>query len=190
MKLNFDAMHAGFLEHPFTSNTPFHLIYDLRSSAVFSPDKNIQELVFTRVTPANRAICLVTALSDTLVKLNDSIDKRNQLIQLFKEDKFPSGADLCSMYLGLPYGNGTINQEYPDTINSISSYVDDVIFFSTLLCRDLNKYGLKVSDKFKRLTKETPPSISEWDFSQSISDGLIPPDDDYPTWFSAFFTSD
>jgi len=90
------------------------------------------------------------------------------------------------MYLGLPYAGGHVNQQYGDILLGIASYTNDAIFSSHLLCQDLRKYGLTVSDRFKKSLRGKVPDITEVDFSEATAAGLMPKEEDYSTWFSAF----
>jgi hypothetical protein len=43
----------------------------------------------------------------------------------------------AALYFGLPYGDGSVNEEYSATIDNIYEQLDDAIFFSYQLCKDL-----------------------------------------------------
>jgi hypothetical protein len=104
---------------------------------------------------------------------------------MFRDGPLPEGATMAVMYLGIPYKEGHTNQEYGDIVKAIAEYTDNVIFFSTLLCRDLRDHGLQVAEKYKVELKQTPPDVSEAQF-KNVESGLIPSDANYPTWFTGF----
>lgn len=174
---------AGLIQ----GNTPYELRADFRSLPIVSPPVAIlQEVVFSRLSTTGRPLSLVASLAEAVESLNASIAKRNELIELFKEGQFPKGADLPSLYLGLPYAEGHLNQEYGDTVKAIAQYTDDAIFFSHLLCHDLREYGLKVVERNKGTLKGLPLRITEVDFKDAQENKLLPADKEYATWFTAF----
>ncbi len=90
-------------------------------------------------------------------------------------------ASVCPSYDG-----GNVNQEYGDIVGAIASHTDDAIFFGHLLCADLRQYGLKIADQFRKLFKEPVPRVTEVDFTHAQASQLLPKDEDYSTWFTAF----
>lgn len=168
-------------------NSPYLIKADFRSIPIMSPPvATVQEVVFGRLSATGRPLSLTASLAEAVGNLNASIAKRNELVELFKEGQFPKGADLPAMYLGLPYDEGHLNQEYGDTVEAIAMYTDDAIFFSHLLCRDLREYGLKVVEQNRNTLKGAPPRVTEVDFTLAQESKLLPEDDKYATWFTAF----
>lgn len=62
------------------------------------------------------------------------------------------------LYLGLRLPNGRTDTTYPDLINAISEYTDDLAFFSVTLCEDLMAHGKRIADESKQSvpSQETP----------------------------------
>ena len=81
-------------------------------------------------------------------------------------------------YFGLTLPTGHTNQEYSDVIEAIHSYIDDVIFFSSLLCDDLIEYGNKLRSR-ERYLETNAPKVNEVNFSTPIASKLIPPKSNY-----------
>ena len=168
-------------------NVPYELKLDLRTFPTgISPIAVLQEIVFSKTGATGRPLSLASSLSSSLANLNVAIARRNELIEDFKRDRLPQGANIVSMYLGLPYEGGHVNQEYGDIVSGIASYTDDAIFFSHLLCQDLRAHGLKVVETHKKLFKDAPLRVNEIDFRKAEEGGLLPAKDDYNTWFEAF----
>lgn len=194
LKINYDEEKDRYLNYHAKLNNgqhqnlePYALKFDLRGMSVTSPPtKVLQDIVFTALSSIGRPVNLVAALEEAVGNLNISITKRNELIALFRTEQFPEGADFEHMYLGVPYRDGHINQEYGDIVAAIASYTDDAIFFSRLLCQDLREHGLKISSNFERLTKDRSPRITEVDFKLDRYDELLPAEEQYATWFTAF----
>lgn len=168
-------------------NMPFPLQVDFRYTPTIStPVEMLQDLVFGKISATGRPLHLAASLPEALRSLNASIARRNEIIEYFKARHSPASADLVSMYLGLPDAEGRVSQEYGDAVSGITSFTDNAIFFSQLLCRDLRDYGQGISDRLEKLLKAKPPQVYEVDFSKAKADKLIPEDEDYASWFTAF----
>lgn len=168
-------------------NAPYELNADFRSMPLMSPPvETVQEIVFGRLSASGRPLSAVAALAEAIKSLNTAITKRNELIDLFKHHRFPPGADLPALYLGIPYAEGQRNQEYGDTVTAIALHTDDAIFFGHLLCRDLREHGLKVVERNKATLKGLPLRVTDVDFKLAREGNLLPAESNYPTWFTAF----
>jgi hypothetical protein len=86
----------------------------------------------------------------------------------------------------MPLTTGDINQEHPDLVAAIHSYVDDVGFFSALLCGDLVKHGQTVRAAFTKKFGKGAPEVSTADFSGPRAKGLLPSDEQYADWLKGF----
>lgn len=172
--------------HPESSET-YAFSGDLRTLSTSKPPIDaLKEIVFTRLSINNRSLSLTSAIAESLEHLNYSIATRNELIKSFKSGNFSFGADIISMYFGLPFGDGHVNQEFGDCIEGMASHNDEIIFFSVLLCKDLHQHGLYTATRFEKKLKSTAPSINEVSFDEARREGLIPENEEYPTWFSSF----
>ncbi|RJX32988.1 MAG: hypothetical protein C4516_02780 [Oxalobacter sp.] len=150
------------------------------------PVAQLIELVLTKLSTAGRPLNLVISLTGTVDRLNALIAKRNTLISEFRASTFPEGANLVCMYFGLSYGDGHLNQEYPDAVRGIASYLDDLIFFSHLLCNDLREHGEILVKRFKSEVGGSAPRISQVRFDTPEAKDLIPPDANYASLLGAF----
>ncbi len=167
--------------------SPLELAPNLLSLQVLSPPvAPLQEIVFNRISTAGRAVSVVTTVADAIENLNHAITKRNELIEKIKEDNLPKGATAIGMYLGLPYGDGQINQEFGTSVGAIALYTDDLIFFSLKLSEDLREHGLLVAGKHKKKLGGDTPAISQIDLTIAIRDDLVPKDEDYEKWSCGF----
>lgn len=186
---NFDAHRAKILSRQIAANTPFQMTPNLLYLQEISPPvSTIQEIVLSRLSTAGRAISAVTALSDAVKNLNGALSKRNELLNTFKNQQFPEGANFHHLYLGLPYGETHTNQEYEGSIKAIYLYTDDIIFFSIKLYEDLRDHGESLKKRYKSRLKGSPPRISTMDFDKPRQEGLIPKDKDYEDWLSGFIS--
>jgi hypothetical protein len=164
----------------------YHLTGDLRSfPAPITPIETLQELLFHKISAHGRPLALAAVLEQSLVGLENSISKRDSLAQKFSNGEVPSEL-IAKYYLGLPLPNGDINQEYPDLVEAIHSYSDDIIFFSTLLCADLVAHGERIHKSFTKKFGKNAPNVSTADFGSPRKSGLIPSESQYIDWLNGF----
>ncbi|MGA9704827.1 hypothetical protein [Pseudomonas sp.] len=194
LKTSYDNDQKSFEAHKeriracqIPADTPFEISPSLLFLQEISPPiATIQDIVLGRLSTVGRAISVVTALADSVGNLNGALSKRNELLNTFKNNQFPEGATIHHMYLGLPYGETHINQEYGGSIEAISLYTDCIIFFSIKLCEDLRDHGETLRKRYRSRLRGSPPRINTFDFEQPRQDGLIPKDEEYEDWLSGF----
>jgi hypothetical protein len=168
-------------------NMPFPLQVDFRYTPTLStPVEMLRDLVLGKISATGRPLHLAASLPEALRNLNASIARRNEFIEHFKGRHFPAGTDPVALYLGLASADGRASQGYGDTLSEISSFADDALFFGELLCRDLRDYGQGLAERLGKLLKATPPRVHAVDFSKAKADNLIPKDEDYASWLTAF----
>jgi len=165
----------------FRLKTDFTALQELKA-----PTTQLREVVLFRINNAGRPLSLATAIDENLDRLNWAIAARNKLIDDFKAGRFQEGADLPKLYLGLPYREGHVSTEYGDLVEGIATYNDAVVFLTHLLARDLMAHGEKASKAYKEAFKTPSLRVGKLNFDQAKKDGLLPPDEDYPSWFSNF----
>ena len=164
---------------------PTHL--DMRTfPAPVVPIDTLKHILFQEISAVGRPLALASVIEQSLIGLNGAIAKRDQLIQKFASGDIPE-KNHAQFYFGLPLQGGHLNQEYPDLVEAIYSYIDDLAFFSHQLCIDLMKHGAKVRDVLlaKKSSRQVP-HVSEVDFSAPLKTGLMPPESQYRDWVNAF----
>ncbi len=145
----------------------------------------LRNLAFNRISSPARVLALVADMEQALVGLQLSIAKRDALIDEFRS--VPKNLLHCH-YLGAVLPDGSTNQEYPDVVEVIHSYVDDLIWFSATLCGELVSYGNERRKRMRKRDRRAAPSMAAPDFSGPRKDGLFPSDDQYSSWTNAFKT--
>lgn len=167
-------------------NVPFHFVSDLRTFlAPILPIDTLRNLLFDKLSVGGRPLSLVCAIEDAAHGLERAISMRLSFIERFKSGTIP-GDQIPAYYFGMPLPNGETNQEYPDLLFAIHSYLDDVAFFAHLLCGDLTSHAKKLHAAIPESTRATAPKPTEADFTAARASGLIPPDDQYVDWLRAF----
>jgi len=165
----------------------FRLHMDMRTyPAPIVPIETLKHIVFQEISAVGRPLALVAVIEQSLIGLSGAIAKRDALIQRFASGEIPEDKH-PQYYFGLPLQGGHVNQEYPDLVEAIYSYVDDLAFFGYQLCTDLTKHGAKVREALiARKSSKQVPHVSEVDFSGPKETGLIPPDAQYGDWVNGF----
>jgi len=196
LKESYDAQKAALLEFDLMRNegeiqrdVAFEFQADLQTLQPQAlPMDTLRMVAFERLSIVGRPLNLVVTLTQTVQSLEESLAKRNTLIEGYKTEFAKDPQRIVPLYFGLPYGEGHINLDYPGTIDAIYSQTDDGIFFGNLLCKDLHDHGARLSDEFKKKFKDNPPRISEVNFATASTAGLMPDEKNYADWVKAFVT--
>ena len=72
-----------------------------------------------------------------------------------------------ALYFGFPFDHGQVNQEYADMMEAIYNQADDIIFFSSQLCKELSEHGDELATSFKKHFGRNVPRIDETGFFES-----------------------
>jgi hypothetical protein len=173
-----------------SGDAEYRFMADLKTyPAPTVPIETLKDLVYSKISAYGRPLALVAVLEQLLVGLRDAIAKRDTLVQRFASGVVPA-EQLSQYYFGMPLRGGDTNQEYPDLAWAIHSYVDDVVFFSQLLCSDLIKHGNEIRDAYSKKYGKGVQKVSTANFSGPREKGLIPPDSQYSDWLNAFVSDD
>lgn len=164
----------------------FHMQMDMRTyPAPIVPMDTLKHVVFQELSVVGRPLALVAVIEQSLIGLTAAIAKRDQLIMRFATGEIHETVH-ANYYFGLPLQGGHVNQEFPDLVEGIYSYVDDLAFFSYQLCVDLMKHGTKIREALVKKSSKKVPNVNEADFSGPLKSGLMPPDSQYSDWLNAF----
>lgn len=168
-------------------NTPFDLKMDLQTiPKIKVPVKPLQDLVFTFVPSTPLIVNLTLSLTEFLELLETAMNDRDRQISEFRRGIFPAGASNVDLYLGLPYAEGHVNNEFGSALNAINSYVDDVIFFSSELALRLTSEARHLQSKFRIAFSDVPPKVLEVDLRSAQEAGLLPAREKYEGWLEGF----
>jgi len=182
-----NTFHAGRKSGQIPNNVIFQFQADLQTlETMLVPIGVLQKLVFEKISLNGRPLNLTSTLIRTVQSLNNSIQKRNQLIEIYRANS-PMPSELLVMhYFGLPNSGGHIDNNYPSCIEFIYEQTDDCIFFSELLCKDLVAHGEQLKKKFGKKA----PKINKPDFNKAVDVGLMPDESKYSDWTNMFVKAD
>ncbi|UJJ31855.1 hypothetical protein [Halopseudomonas maritima] len=165
---------AGRAAGPFTLR-----INNFKLQAIAPPISELQGIVLNGMSISPNGVRSVIALADAVENLNGMLESYNELLGVFRNGALPAGFMPEHYYLGLPVG-GVVNNEYGSTVQAIAIYTDDVIFFACKLAECLTSQGVKVSERYKKLSgeKRIIRRLSLLDGKA----GLVPSDSGYEDW--------
>lgn len=186
LREDLEAFKKKWHANQIAPDVEFRLQMDMRTyPAPILPVETLKHVVFQELSAVGRPLALVAVIEQSLIGLESAIAKRDQLIQKFASGEIPEKNHM-HYYFGLPLPGGHLNQEYPDLVEAIYSYTDDLAFFSYQLCNDLMKHGANVREALTKKPTKRLPNVSEADFSGPLMSGLLPPDSHYGEWVNAF----
>ena len=164
-----------------SSNSVFEFPADFRSlNPMTMPDEILVKQVFEEISAGARAYHLTNTLIRTIDPLNQSIVRRNELIDTWKKSPGTLGNNLIRFYFGLPDPHGHVDHSYPDSIKAICSLTDDCIFLGQLLCSDLSDHG----ERLKKHLGKSAPNVNRIEFSKAVEEGLMPGPENYEDWIN------
>jgi len=171
-------------------NAEYRYKADLRAfPAPTVPIETLKNLLFQKISAYGRPLALVSVIEQSLISLREAIEKRDILVQRFASGSIPT-EQIPQYYFGMPLPSGDTNQEYPDLVEAIHSYIDDIAFFSALLCADLIAHGNRAHEAFTKKFGKGALKVITADFSGPRQKGLIPPETQYANWLNAFSEHD
>jgi len=174
-----------------SADLPFEFQADFRTlNAPVVPIDMLRSLMYEEISASGRPLALVSTLDGVIASLADVIQKRNILIDRFRNLDKDGQKQLPAFYFGIPYDGGHISTEYSDAIESLHNLNDDVIFFSELLVCDLTAHGKHIRDKYKKIAKVKEEKIHAVDFTELHEIGLMPDAANYTDWLKGFPNTD
>lgn len=171
---------------------PVRAVADMvRLTAPDFPLEALMKMTFENMSTAGRPIVLMTAIAHTIKELEDTLNRRNILIEDFKKSNGPENPSFPKKFFAVANDEGGLDSEYRDALWGAVKYTDDLIFFSELMCGDLMEYGKKKVKEYK-LGKfgGSDPKIHSIDFSEARAAKLMPNHEDYKNWLEGFKSKD
>lgn len=151
------------------------------------PVESLKNMLFNNISAHGRALALIAMVEQSLIGLKDTLRLRRELIDQLKAMQ-THDLTFYERYFGLQNAIGRTDKLYPDALEAIRSYTDDLAFFSALLTDDLIAHGQKLHAKLKKDFKNAAasPRVSTVDFTRPRELGLIPPESEYQDWLRGF----
>lgn len=143
------------------------------------PLDSLDNLIFNKISSGSRCLAATIQLREFYNNLTSAIQTRRNIIENRSSKLTPYG------YYGFPH-QGVVDSRYHDSIVGMRNYVDDLIFFSTIICEDLMVNGNAAAKTFKKEHGKGAPLIDRVNFEMAYFEGLVPFRSGYRSWLSGF----
>jgi len=143
------------------------------------PLDSLDSLIFNKISSGSRCLAATIQLREYYSNLTSAIQTRRNIIENRSSKLTPHA------YYGYPH-QGVVDSRYHDSIVGIKNYVDDLIFFSTIICDDLMVSGNSAFKNFKKEHGKGAPLIDRVNFEKAYAEGLVPFKSNYSSWLSGF----
>lgn len=148
----------------------------------------LNEQVYQKMNLNGRPVSATAQIDNTIASLESAIETRDSVIQMIRRSPGMGDADKANLYFGFPLSDGSLSTEYADALKGIATYVDDVVFFSQLLCEDLFEHGQKIRKRLKDQYREEAPEVNRVDLAPAETKGLMPDKEQYADWLQGHRT--
>ncbi|WP_139232999.1 hypothetical protein [Halomonas korlensis] len=148
----------------------------------------LNQQVYQKMNLNGRPVSATAQIDNTIASLESAIETRDSVIQMIRRSPEMDEAVKAKLYFGFPLPDGSLSTEYADALEGISTYVDDVVFYSNLLCEDLFEHGQKIRKRLKDQYREEPPEVNKVDFADAEEKGLMPDKERYANWLQGHRT--
>ena len=165
----------------------FELHADMQTLSAITPVlAPLQELVFGKISLSGRPYMIAATLFQTIVSLNEIIEKRNEALSVFRKGEKKDLKALIEFYFGVVDEHGNRDETLSQLIDAISQLTDDCIAFSRLLSDDLHVFGERCKATHEKKYRGEVPNISKADWSEAEKNGLMPNMQFYSDWTTKF----
>lgn len=146
----------------------------------------LEDILFRRLNLNAKALAAYSELAKFTSLLDTSITRRNTKLEKWKTEKFDT---IVNEFFGFSTrqndqkssGNRG-DQTFPKNLDAMHSYVDDCIFYSMLLCKELIRHGKKLHEKLANSDDIRPIDIR----FEDINSDLIPERPEHKNWLNQF----
>lgn len=158
-------------------------------SAPNLPINTLQNFILEKLSINGLSLMLVFPLIDRIASLKNIIEKRNHLLEKLKPLFISDNKKASNLYFGTPDENGHTDTTYSSLINAAHTLANDAIFLSYKICVDLQSYGLEETQRFNKNFGESGQEVNNVNFSEEISNGLIPSEESYADLLKHFIAN-
>jgi hypothetical protein len=189
MKNDFDGAKAAYAafearrrQNQLEPGEIFELETDFKKLPILAlSTEPLSNLLYERISLAGKPILALTTLLQSFNDLTAQTKQRNAIIDGFMARSPIPPQQLIPQYFGLKNSQGIIDQTFSDLIEAIAIQLNNCIFFSDLLCKELIQHRDQLQERYGRgAPKKISPSL------ESVDPALMPNPDDFKKWTSAF----
>ncbi|WP_339630703.1 hypothetical protein [uncultured Sneathiella sp.] len=147
------------------------------------PTETISEIIYGKIAAPTRVAAMYSALNHATNSIKELFERRHQIIYEWKSNKNITEKEKLEVYLGLVQENRTVDERYSNIMDEISKSLDDCIFYSFTIAKDLNEYGCKLAEMYG---KNTSIVVGVKLPDELVDKDLMPDEDNYRGWFDGF----
>jgi hypothetical protein len=188
MKMRYDesiAAHKAEAKAP--SGRPHQVSLDLAIiSRTKFPDDILAKLIFEKSSIGERGVIIALELSTAIENLNYACDFRTGLIDELRKEPELTDEQLAQRYLGIEQARGQTDVRFFHSMEMLSLYTDDCIFFSKMLADELLVYGRKLRNRNRWKYRLPVGKMKGADWSMADRENLIPSPERYRDWTRIF----
>jgi hypothetical protein len=149
------------------------------------PVAKLEHFVLETIPTQGRLQSLAIVISQALASLNTLIEEYNDLIREYRDQDIAVPKQIARLFaVKLP--NGDVDSRFRDTVRMMRETTDATIFFSYLLCTDLQEFGQDLRRNNPVIFRGLARRVVRVDFSPAIAKGLVPSIDQFPDWKAGF----
>ena len=182
------ALNAHIQRHSAAKwQSTFEFQADLRAVQMpLLPLEVLRVQIFEKGSVTGRPLAVTAALIGSVEALAEILTKRTELIEQIRALSEGNDQSWWAMYFGLPYADGRLSEEFPDTVESMYRLTDDIIFFGELLASDLMTHGKNLVERRGKRGRFERHKESFVDFAKARKEGLMPDAANYADWLKGF----
>lgn len=155
-------------------------------SPINPPVDELRTATLEKLTLEGPAIRAALAVIETVHHLNRTLTMRNELVDTLLHDQLPRGMAFEHIYFGIEK-DGHCHEGYSDAMRDMGRFTDDLLFFSYTLCQELDKHGVELRARSKKLIRGEV-SILRFRLADDVAEGMIPDAEAYKLWLARLQT--
>lgn len=153
-------------------------------SPINPPVDALRTAALEKLTLNGPAIRAALAVDETVEYLNRTLTMRNELVDMILHNELPRGMEFKHVYFGIEK-DGHCHEGYSDAMKNLARFTDDLLFFSMTLCQELDKHGVELRARCKKLMRGEV-SILRFRLADDVPEGIIPDPEKYKVWLARF----
>lgn len=167
-----EQMEIGFVDHLVLEN-------------LWLPTSRLEQTVLEKINARGRISQLAISVARCVEGLDDSISKRNALIERYLDGSIKSEEKQYRTF-GYPMKDGSVDMTYSNLTVGLLAKTDNCIYFSKQLCARLSEHGKEIKRTSPRRLQKSLPKVLRADFEHPSQRHLMPDPKEFSGWEIAF----
>ncbi len=155
------------------------------------PSNDLKKTCNEKLTADIKILALSIKIDETAEALKSSTSLRNQWIKEYRERRERDQTKLddlqfACLYFGLTSPKGTTDTNHQNYLEQIHIDVDNGIYFSMSLIKELTRHASSIKEKYYQITGQNAPKVFRIDLQTAEIQKLLPDSKLYSSWEQAF----